>query len=620
MDHWLHGSVGLSQATFHTAPEPIPARLPLHDARTDITLILDGRLDNRTELLSCLSADGPAESETTDAELVLAAYLMWQDDCPAHLVGEFTFVLWDGRRRALFCARDHMGLRPFYYFADDRLFVFGSSLAAVLCHPAVPMQPNEGMVAEYLSDAVTSDEHTLFHGLCRLPPAHSLLVTSDRVRMSRYWHLPVGEELRYASEQRYAEEFLALFQEAVRCRLHSSVRIGSELSGGLDSSSVVGMASLLIQQGQVDTAGFETFSLVFPGQDCDESRYSRDVVRLWNGRGNTAQAVVPSWEGLRCQIQRHADIPDCPNLTMHEGLYARARAKGFRVLLTGLGGDDWLGESFSLLPDWWARGQYANVASVFWQHAKKGRLWGSLKDMLGELSPGLRHTYRVLLRRNVPPSWVPKAFAARCHLRDRLRGGGQPERRFASYAQRDIFRGATCGEQTHAYEMIERSCTDLGIEVRHPFNDRRLVEFLFRLPPEQRYDGPFNKLLLRRAMGQRLPDSVRSRTDKADFSHTTPEALKAIGSDKLVRHMAIEELGWLNGECFRRIHDEHLRLYAQGDPRYKAHLGPVWLVLALELWYRAVFLDRCADTGQPPALNVAHPRATHAPTPSAHAR
>ena len=169
---WCEGSAGLGHRMLHTTPESLHEELPLVSAYGDLALTADARIDNRGELLSALRIDRPHE-EVCDSELIIEAYKKWGERCPERLLGDFAFAIWDGRNRRLFCARDHMGVKPFYYYRSYRLFAFASEIKALLCLPDVPHKLNEVQIADYLLDNYYEDKAvTFYEGILRLPPAH----------------------------------------------------------------------------------------------------------------------------------------------------------------------------------------------------------------------------------------------------------------------------------------------------------------------------------------------------------------------------------------------------------------------------------------------------------------
>lgn len=590
---WIQGAVALGHQMLHTTPESLQEKQPLCDETSNLCLTLDGRVDNRTELQSALEEKGLWLRTDTDAELVLQAYTCWGENCPTHILGDFAFVIWDGRNRRLFCARDHIGAKPFYYYTDAHHFLCGSELRQLLEHPAVQRTPNEGMVGEYLACSITSQEETLYRGIFRLPPAHSLTVSPDGLQKKQYWTLDPSREIHYRTDGAYAEHFSHLFKEAVRCRLRSHGPIGAELSGGLDSSSVVGMAQALFREGAAPNYGFKTFSLAFPGLDCDESRYIDDVRRLW---GLTSSSVLPDnpHENSMQQIQQHMDFPDYPNYSMFDPLLVAAREKGVRVSLTGLGGDDWLGGGFPPYADLLREGQWLTLLREIRQDVGDLGFHSIIKQMLAPVLPRpIHHAYAWAFNRNGIPPWIDAGFARRVHLAERLRErpGEQP---FNSYVRQDRFLLYRSGEQVHSNEMAERSSSRFGLESRHPFNDRRLMEFALALPQEQRRRGEQKKFVLRQAMRGLLPETVRQRLTKAEFSHTFAQAFDVLGGDRLFRDLSTAN--WVNSEQARRLHRQMAQLYSLNDSGYKALTWPLWMILGIESWFTGIFNQSTSTT------------------------
>ena len=339
--HRTHDFISLGSAVLYTTPGPLREARPLYDDLAGLSIAMDGRIDNRDELAAALAG---SSRTNTDAELVLRAYQRWGEESPRRLLGDFAYAIWDSRARRLFCARDHLGLRPFYYFTDGRVFLWASEIQQLLRHPSVPRRPNEGMVAEYLADEITNLHETLYRGIFRLPPAHFLVVEPSGLRKKRYWDIDLSYQLRYKTDQEYADHFRHAFKEAVRCRLRSQGPVAADLSGGVDSSCVVGMCQSLFHDGSVPDPGFETLSLVFPGLPCDETSYLRQVVAFWNLTSNEVPALQdPEWYP-EC-AGRYLEPPDHPNCHVSDSPAALAQRKGFRVIVTGLGGDDWFSGS-----------------------------------------------------------------------------------------------------------------------------------------------------------------------------------------------------------------------------------------------------------------------------------
>ena len=173
---WVEGPVGLAHQMLHATPEATHEMQPAVSARGNFVLVYEGLIDNGADIRDAARAADLRVTDQTDATAILLAYELWRDECALRLSGDFAFAIWDRVERRLFCARDPLGIRPFYYHLDDRLFACGSELRQLLQHPDIRQDPNEGMAAEYLSNYVTSVDETLYRDIQRLPAGHSLIV------------------------------------------------------------------------------------------------------------------------------------------------------------------------------------------------------------------------------------------------------------------------------------------------------------------------------------------------------------------------------------------------------------------------------------------------------------
>ncbi len=604
---WVNGRVALGHVMLHSTPESRYERQPLTDRTGHLALTLDGRVDNRDELRVELASKGLLLRDDTDAELVLAAYECWGETAPLHLIGDFAFAIWDERRQRLFCARDHIGIRPFYYYADDRRFLFASELASLLIHPAVPCEPNEGMIGEFLAGEITSQAETLYQVIFRLPPAHSLVLAENRLTVRRYWNLDLQRELRYGNDEAYAEHFRTLFREAVRCRLRSQGPVGSYLSGGLDSSSVVGMAQSLRLDGLAEGQEFETFSLVFPGFPCDESAYIRDMVQMWNIPSTRVRPERQHRAYFADLAQQDLDFPGYPNGTMGHPLRALAQEKGIRVLLTGGGGDEWLAGSFyhaaDLLRGWRILPAIRRVGPDAGISDPHEIARTAVECGIRPLVPhALRRTLKRMLGRDGVPSWIAPQFARRIHLAERLAAVSNVSR-FANFAQKDIHGTLTSGWWIHSNEIEERAAFRCGIEERHPLCDRRIVEFALALPEEQRWRGIETKCILRRAMRGLLPESVRRRSTKAEFSLVFSEAFQALGGPRFFQRLPSASMGWVDKELVLAMYRQMVERETPDGSTPPPQGWPLWMVAGIDLWWGTMSVRRPAST--PAALSLA---------------
>jgi asparagine synthase (glutamine-hydrolysing) len=600
--YWIEGPVGLGHAMLQTTPESLHEKQPLLHERGTLCLTFDGRVDNRSDVRAALESNGLVIRTDTDAELLLRAYECWGEDCPRHILGDFAFAVWDGLNRKLFCARDILGIKPFYYSMSRRRFLWASELRPLLEDPSVRKEPNEGMIGEYLANALTSNEETLFLDIQRLPPAHCLVIRNGQLLKGRYWDIDPAREIRYRTDEDYAQRFLALFREAVRCRLRSQHPVAVNLSGGLDSSSVVSVAQSLFHDGLAVDTGLATFSAVFPGRVCDESDYIHDVITRWELQSKHFAAMEPAVDTsiYAEQVARDYDFPNYPNGAMFAPLRVLAKERGCRVILNGVGGDEWLSGSMYHSADLMRRIRLLALARQLRDDSRvPGVIWPSWAVLRLGLWPLLPQTLRLAIRRFVGrdgrPSWITPSFASRIHLTDRLHVETR-RRRHASFAQEDLCRALTTGWQSHGNELGERFSSRLELEERSPLADRRVIEFALALPETQRWRHDQPKFILRQAMRGLLPESVRQRRTKAEFSHAFADTLQAYGGTQLFDSLLTERLGWVDGEEVRALYRRLTELYAQGDKRYIHYTWPLWMIVGIELWLTFVMGEREEST------------------------
>ncbi len=588
---WSSGPIAMGHQAFWTTPEARGEIQPWRHPSGELVATLDGRIDNRRPLRDALVARGLAPRADHDAELVLRAYECWGEDFARELVGDFAVAIWDGPARRLVCARDPLGVKPFYYHFDGHHFRWSSEPQAIFEDPTVPRRPHEGMVAEMLAGYLVSTEETLWQGLFRLRPGHTLTVTRDGLCLRRYWSPESAPEVRHASDAGYAEHFRTVLEEAVRSRLRAVGPVGAHLSGGIDSSSVAVLAQRLSESGAA-SARIEAFTQSHPELADDERPFAEETASRWGIKWHALLPDPPGPGHYEEQARRYLDFPDYPNGTAWSLALTRlAASNGCRVMLTGVWGNAFLEGSIEHLADLLRSFRLAETLRC-------ARAWGPL---LGGTSPAsvvfnggvrplvpakLRRAIGSLVRRRIVPSFVPPAFARRAALRDRLRA---PEwvPSYPTFAQRGVCRAALSAWNIHASEIMERGGLQHGIEERHPFTDRRLVELCLALPESQRWRGRTLKWVEREAMSGLVPESVRMKTDQPELSFLHMDALAAAGGEHAFDRLRLAEQGWVDAPRARTLYRRAAELYARRDPRYAELVGPLWTIHGLELWLQA---------------------------------
>ena len=581
--HWIDGSVGFGHLMLHTTPESLREKQPLSHEPGGLCLTLDGRVDNRRELRAALESKGLALRTDTDAELVLRAYECWGEDCPQNIIGDFAFAIWDGPNRKLFCARDPVGIRPFYYIFDDPAFTFSSELHPLLDTPNFQRKINLGMLGEYLCDAYASVDETLYQSIMRLPPGHRLVVTDGALRITRYFHIDPAKTIRYASDAEYAEHFFDIFREAVRCRLRSQAPAALFLSGGLDSSSILGMAARLAEEGSIENGQIAAYHLAFSRPEADERVFVEDLARMWSGTIHTPSADAAAPELLSDRTRRFRDLPEELELSRLQVLYTMARRNGSRVILWGYGADESLTGDPVHCSDLIRRLQFRKLFRQFrhdvavYHHLETNVAF--LDALRWCLLPLLPRALKSCIKRSVKwnvPGWITPGFAQAINLQDRLlRRDGHPL--FPSQVQQGMY-----GTLVGGYGIITRELDNEfdaydRVEGRFPFFDRRLIEFAFALPEEQRWRDDQTKYVLREAMRGLLPDSIRLRRTKGNFTYMTRESFARECAGETFQSLRLTTDGYIDADAVRKLY----KRYRQGD---ETTVTSLWAILAAERW------------------------------------
>lgn len=591
--HWIGERAGLCHLPLHATAESAAERQPLSSRDGSIHLVADVRLDNRPELIDRLAAGGALGGRRPgDAELILAAYLRWGRECPVHLLGDFAFVLWDARLRRLLCACDAVGVKPLHYARAGSLLCVASDARQVLQHPAVSRRLDEIAVGDYLASRATEPCRTLFRDVRRLSPAHRLAADSRGVRIDRFWDLDPDARTIFPRGQDYADRFLELFRGAVSDRLRTQAgSAGILMSGGLDSTSVAAVASRCLPP--EGSPRLFSASFVFERlQECDERPFIQAVTAELGLEAELIAAerfpVLDDPETRRPPLEAPFSAWDA---CFREAL-RRARARGARVLLTGHGGDDLLWGSRLVYADRLRSGDLRAVAEVIssasaHRHAWRWIVYHHL------VQPLLSQTADRALRRvagRAPgsdlPDWIDAGFARRTGLTVRIHE--TRPRRFAEAARQALYDSFRQTPWDRSAFWYGQHAAGFGIEVRHPFLDRRLIEFLFSIPPARLFRVDLSKRLLRQAMVGLLPEAVRLRRGKTHLSAFLDFSLgegKRAQIERLLAAPLAADLGILDG---KRL----LAAYRRNRDRGAGELGlRLWNPIALEIWLREHRLD-----------------------------
>lgn len=519
----IDGDAGLAISWLNATAENVP---PLEQVRDGtVSIVADCRLDNRHALLAALREPEDGQS---DALLIVQAYLRWGTDCVERLTGDFAFAIRDAGNRTIFCARDHVGVKPFYYLAGRERFVFASDIKGIFAAGGVERRVDDGWVAAFLAGLSDDYQATPYADIRSLPAGHIMVVSAETQRMERYWRAEAGCR---APRRDSADEFRHLFQQSVARRMRGA-SVGAMLSGGLDSSSIACVAA---QVGRKEGAEpLHTYSLVFPNSPgMDETGFIDAVV---DSTGCVSRRLTVGDERPFAQAEEILDEQEglfaAPGLSTTRRLYAAARADGRRVLLDGHGGDEVVSHAFVRLNELAHKRRWLEL----WMEVRGvSRLYGTNSiatyvELLSSFGPTLplsrtrqrlaRLRHRALGRADRGPSWrrmLNSDLLQRTELMQRYQIAARERQSTLTDEPRFHRWQVSSGLVAHAFQVLDKAAATAGIEPRYPFWDKDLLEFCLSLHPSEKLSNGWSRLVLRKAMQDILPPRIQWRTDKIDF-------------------------------------------------------------------------------------------------------
>lgn len=566
---------------------------PMCNEDRTLWIVYNGELYNADDLRAELSGLGHRFVSHSDTEVILHAYEAWGEGCPARFNGMWAFALWDIPRRRLFFSRDRVGIKPLYLWQETGRFAFASEIKALLAL-GIPRRANEAAVYDFLAANLSDHtEETFFVGIRALPPAHSLLLdlTTGRAVPRRYWQLDPTRQLRLASDAAYADAFRELFEDAVRRHLISDAPVGTCLSGGLDSSAVVGVINRLIRERGLRVVGMETrqktFSARYADARHDEGRFIEAVVA---DAGVDGRMIYPAAADLRARWRElfyHLEEPfGSTSIFAQWNVFELAEQSAVKVTLDGQGGDELLAGYLGFFPFYFAD----LAAGLHWR-----RLVAELDRHCALHGVAPRQEWRNLVSNLLPEGWrlglkrrglaqqpwlAPEFGARQAAAAQRWRAPALA----GSHLARGLYRSLAFDPLPSLLRFDDRNSMAHSIESRVPFLDYRLIEFCFALPAEQKIRDGVTKYILRQALRGIIPERVRTRHDKIGFS--TPQD------------------AWLAGELAPWLREVFTSAQFRGRPYWRPdvvlelldrhvagagdHSAVLWRCLAVELWHRAL--------------------------------
>lgn len=584
--------------------DPEHGKQPMTTEDGRYVVVFNGAIYNYLELRRELTGKGHPIHSYSDTEVLLYAYREWGEQFVDRLIGMYAFAIWDKHEQRLFCARDRIGIKPFYYHFDGQRLLFASEIKAILADPGVEAAANFEGLQDYLTFQFCLDQKTLFKGIDKLEPGHCLSAHYEgdvlKVATRQYW------DLRYEIDEEHDERYFidtlsGLIDDSIRLHLRSDVPLGAHLSGGLDSSSIVCLASRMLGGEQL-----KTFTGAFSeGPQFDETAYAKEVSSF----AGTAyhEIFIPAGHELPDVLPRlmyYMDEPLAGPGVIPQYYVSRLASEHVKVVMGGQGGD----ELFIGYARYMAVYLEKCLSGAIYQTANQRRYAVSLESIVPNLP--LLATYQPMLQN----LWMDGLFNSHdqryFRLTDRSEGMSQlfnPEalRGAGNYSPFESFQRIFNRDELHSLvnqmtyfdlkgslpallHVEDRTSMAASIESRVPLLDHRIVEFMASIPPNIKFAGGRMKHLFKESVRSAVPQTIFERKDKMGFPTPLTQWTKGVA-----REFVMDTL--LSGRARQRgLYNPEAVEKALTDEREFGRI--VWGLLCLELWHR-IFIDKDMQPG-----------------------
>jgi asparagine synthase (glutamine-hydrolysing) len=573
---------------------------PLSNEDGSVWIVFNGEIYNHRDLRTDLSSRGHRYRTQSDTETIVHLYEEYGKNCVQHLRGMFAFAIWDRARRCLFIARDRLGIKPLYYRHEGRTLLFGSEIKTILAYPSVKPEFNRSTLAEYLAFGYITGEQTMYAGIKKLLPGHTLILDdeSGRLETTPYWDLTVKPDDGSQPREYYVTRYREQLEQCVSSHLMSDVPLGVFLSGGLDSSAVAALTTKIRQE------PIETFSVGYGEESFSELPYARTVAEHLRSKHHEVHLSRDEFFQTLPRMIWHEDEPIVWPSSVALYFVAQLARKHVTVVLTGEGSDETLAGytryAWTLLNSRMDRVYRTLTPAVLRRLLRHGI---GASPLSGTYKRKLEHTFLGRDGASWPSFYFDNFYSAfsaaeqeKLLIPDAKQSAGEV------YAGSMIHWNHSSGDLLHRllYTDIKTYLVELlmkqdqmsmaaSVESRVPFLDHALVEFTASIPAKYSTSGMEGKCILKSAVEDLLPKSIIYR-QKLGFP--TPWAFWLAGpSIDQLRQLLLEartlERGLFRAETLNRLFDEHMA-------GRRDHGNRIWRLLNLELWFR-VCIER--DSG-----------------------
>lgn len=539
-NHLFVNNTALGCHDFWTTPEDVDETQPAVSVNSKIYLLLDGRIDNRAELIASIGIDNKNANSMGDANLVLKAYQKWQERSFEKLIGSFAIIIYLSEIKKIIAVRDQVGDRTLFYYNDSKNLIVSSEPYSILGNREVPQKLNKNKVAEYLAIKQQTDNSTYFRDIYELLPGHYMCCKEKRVELKNYWNFNVSERIRYRDDNEYAEHLIEILHKSISSKMRAVKPPGIMMSGGLDSTSIAAIAS------DYSNGRLKTFSYVFDKyKDCDESWYIDEFCKMYDTdsfrlNGDDYLPLV--------DIKSPCVSPNFPNQDSYQilknELYRQVEKSGSNTLLTGWYADQlFAGEEFWLkesVRDFQFPVLYKNLKSLVsgkgFTHLRKD---SAVRTALRPFRKIKNFIFGQPLHEDKYYYMTPYAKSLMSNgnrWNSKLESQGRPGQVLNVLGLRTAYDASACSHCT----------TGVNIDFRYPFRDVRLIEYFLKLPAYQLHDDSAykNKYILRNAMKGLLPTEILDRNKITNFIDLLDQSYSINKKDmnRLIM-MHIDEIG-----------------------------------------------------------------------------
>ncbi len=559
---------------------------PISNENNSLYIVFNGEIYNYKELRPDLVTKGHTFKTNSDTEVILHLYEEYSEGCLKYLNGMFAFAIWDEKNKELFCARDRLGIKPFYYMLDKNRLIFGSEIKAILEEKNLDLELDLEALSQYLAFEFIPFPGTLIQSIKKLPPGHFLYADSSGVKIRQYWSAEEIEE-KERSEEETVEELESLLRDSVRLRLRSDVPFGAFLSGGIDSSSIVGQMTGLLDSKP------KTFSIGFHDKSYNELSYAAQVAGLF-GTDHTDQVIEPSAIDLIENLINYMDDPIGDFSIFPTYLVSRLAREKVKVILSGDGGDELFGgydtyiaqklyRYYSLIPFHLRKYIIQPLANILPPTEKKKGVINKIKRFVGGTSMPEQYDHfrwMIFLR----PEENNHIFS------DEVSRSIDAGSAF-SFITRYLDKNRLCGINRSMYldiktylvdnilVKVDRMSMATSLEARVPFLDHRVVEFALSIPQDLKIKNFKTKYVLKKMTEKMLPDNVINKP-KQGFSIPMKNWLKGPVKPMMTDMLSydrIEKQGIFNPDYIETMMKDHL------DNRMN-NSHQIWSLMLFQLW------------------------------------